>query len=365
MYHRPPPGLHRRPVFEPQCTHATMTRIYSPSLLCSHCHYPGPSGWLYQCTQDREDLIEHAVARGEFISMDQVGYQLVPLMSIRKRSAAAREDRLSFLSEINQEQLAQYRPDQVAHILRQHRSFLSLNAVADGEVPPTAAAGYSFHLLGQRPVVDANVVKNLGCRPVPLPQPSPTSSAHDSPASAMSVMDMLDTQINRGRLLWTRRGDDAEVEEYDADFDWTLTPTTSSIASGYLKASPGCENLGVIAEAAAPSTFVPRQWTPPPSPASGMSETAGRVIDTPSRKAHFGRDGAPLSEPAILQTTENVTAGHRREQSVDESPHGATPRSTTPSSDHSFPPSPLKVRHGVAMLEESVELGVADVITQA
>lgn len=67
MYHRPPPGLHRRPIFEPQCTHATMTRVYSPNLLCAHCHYPGPSGWLYQCTQDREDLIEHAVARGEFV----------------------------------------------------------------------------------------------------------------------------------------------------------------------------------------------------------------------------------------------------------------------------------------------------------
>ncbi|EGR50178.1 uncharacterized protein TRIREDRAFT_105488 [Trichoderma reesei QM6a] len=376
MYHRPPPGLHRRPIFEPQCTHATMTRVYSPNLLCAHCHYPGPSGWLYQCTQDREDLIEHAVARGEFISMDQVGCQLAPLMGIRKGSAAAREDRLSFLSEINQEQLAQYRPDQVAHILRQrenliiqqdkvHRAFLSLNAVANGEVLPTAAAGYSFHLLGQRPVVDANVLKNIGCRPVPLPQPSPTSSIHDSPASAMSVMDMLDTQINRGRLLWTRQGDEAEVEEYDADFDWTLAPATSSVASGFLRYSPGCENLGVIAEAAASSNFVPRQWTPPPSPANGMSDLGGKVIDTPSKRGPISQNGTPLSELTVLQTTENATGGHRREQSVDESPRGATPRSNTPLSDHSFPPSPLKVAHGVAMLEESVELGVPDVITQA
>ncbi|KAL7818008.1 hypothetical protein V8C44DRAFT_210431 [Trichoderma aethiopicum] len=429
MYHRPPPGLHRRPIFEPQCTHATMTRIYSPSLLCSHCHYPGPSGWLYQCTQDREDLIEHAVARGEFISMDQVGCQLAPLMGIRKGSAAAREDRLSFLSEISQEQLAQYRPDQVARILRQRenvqliiqqdkvrknsaailsrlahpygidsascsiglqkpwlctpqeecqyrvcqncrpgcadRAFLSLNAVANGEVPPTAAAGYSFHLLGQRPVVDANVLKNIGCRPVPMPQPTPDSSARDSPASAMSVMDMLDTQINRGRLLWTRQGDEVEVEEYDADFDWTLTPTTSSIASGYLKYSPGCENLGVIADAATPSTFAPRQWTPPPSPASGMSEPGSKVIDTPSKRVPSSQDGEPLSELTIVQSTENATVGHRREQSVDESPCGATTRSATPLSDHSFPPSPLKVPHGVAVLEESVELRVPDVIMQA
>lgn len=63
--------------------------------------------------------------------MDQVGCQLAPLMGIRKGSAAAREDRLSFLSEINQEQLAQYRPDQVAHILRQ-RENVRINRSRDG-----------------------------------------------------------------------------------------------------------------------------------------------------------------------------------------------------------------------------------------
>lgn len=54
--------------------------------------------------------------------MDQVGCQLTPMMGIRKGSPAAREDRLSFFKEINQEQLAKYRPDQVAHILRQREN---------------------------------------------------------------------------------------------------------------------------------------------------------------------------------------------------------------------------------------------------
>lgn len=67
MHKNAPPGLHRHSTFQPQCTHATMTRIYSPTLLCSSCRYPGPSGWLYQCTQDREDLIEDAVKQGEFV----------------------------------------------------------------------------------------------------------------------------------------------------------------------------------------------------------------------------------------------------------------------------------------------------------
>jgi hypothetical protein len=71
-------------------------------------------------------------------------------------------------------------------------------------------------------------------------------------------MDLLDAQIARGRILWTRRKDDTEIEEYDADFDWSLTPAVTGIASGHLKYSPGCENLGVL-------TDTTQQWTPPPS----------------------------------------------------------------------------------------------------
>ncbi|KAL6890834.1 hypothetical protein GGI43DRAFT_387294 [Trichoderma evansii] len=387
-----------------------MTRVYSPTLLCSNCRYPGPSGWLYQCTQDREDLIEHAVKQGEFVNMDHIGSQLTPMMGTRKGTPAAREDRLSFFKEISQKQLATYQPDQIATILRQRenvqlaiqrdkvqqnsatilsrlaqpygldsascsiglqkpwlcspqeecqyrvcqncrpgcadRAFLSLNAVANGEVPPTAAAGYSFHLLGQRPVVDARNLLNIGCRPVPLPRPSPASTEHDSPASSMSIMDLLDAQIARGRILWTKRKDDAEIEEYDADYDWSLTPTASGIASGHLKYSPGCENLGVLSENTEPSTFDPQQWTPPPS-----------VNDLP------GNENAPSPESDASQPAEDHIIGHLRELSLDESSSKETSEPSHPA-DKKFTPSPLKVPHGVAMLEESIELGVPDVITQ-
>lgn len=52
------------PRFKPQCTHLTMTRIYGFELVCDACHRSGPFGWVYCCTQDREDLIEHCVAHG-------------------------------------------------------------------------------------------------------------------------------------------------------------------------------------------------------------------------------------------------------------------------------------------------------------
>lgn len=53
-----------RPKFQPQCSHLTMTRLYGTDFLCESCHRPGPFGWVYRCTQDREELIEEAVARG-------------------------------------------------------------------------------------------------------------------------------------------------------------------------------------------------------------------------------------------------------------------------------------------------------------
>jgi hypothetical protein len=41
-----------------QCTHITMTRMYTQEFRCAICRRPGPMGWLYRCTQDSELLIE-------------------------------------------------------------------------------------------------------------------------------------------------------------------------------------------------------------------------------------------------------------------------------------------------------------------
>jgi hypothetical protein len=47
------------------------------------------------------------------------------------------------------------------------RAHLSLNGILRGEIPPTAAIGFGFHLTGTRPVNPADVVRNIGLRPVP------------------------------------------------------------------------------------------------------------------------------------------------------------------------------------------------------
>lgn len=80
---------------------------------------------------------------------------------------------------------------------------------------------------------------------------------------------------------------------------------------------------------------------------------------TPSRA-----QSASSPEEDVSQSTEGPIIGHLRELSLDESLNKATPGLFQPT-NQKFTPSPLKVPHGVAMLEESVELGVPDVITQA
>ncbi|KAF9767291.1 hypothetical protein IL306_000156 [Fusarium sp. DS 682] len=167
-------------------------------------------------------------------------------MVVRKGSAEARRDKLSFLQELTPKQMASYRPDQIAIILRQReelkdviakeelqtrsstlfsnilpplgfessfsndrqrtsneeavcqykicqrcrpvcvdRAFLSLNAVADGEITPTAAAGFGFESLGGRPVINKDVVRRINEH-----QPRPQIGNRQ-------MMELLDEQIAR------------------------------------------------------------------------------------------------------------------------------------------------------------------------
>lgn len=128
------------------------------------------------------------------------------------RGAAARQDKLSPLDEMTNRQLETYSAPQLAIILRQHEeaisraltehhgpfippagqkpylerprdeckitlcsacgragagedmSFLSIDGVLKGDIPPSAAVGYGFRGIGGRPVANTNTVKNLGRR---------------------------------------------------------------------------------------------------------------------------------------------------------------------------------------------------------
>ncbi|KXJ94652.1 hypothetical protein Micbo1qcDRAFT_173433 [Microdochium bolleyi] len=159
------------------------------------------------------------------VNFDLMGLQLGSNMKIRPRSPASRFDPLSFLQEISTEQLHTYTTDQLTRLLRQRqdqyeirnrpakyhhepaswipkppgfdptasskpwvpdevnecqmrfchrcrptcatRATLSIDGILHDDIPPTAAVGFGFHLQGTRPVVSANIVRNIGFRAVP------------------------------------------------------------------------------------------------------------------------------------------------------------------------------------------------------
>lgn len=66
---------------------------------------------------------------------------------------------------------------QFCHGVGKDKSWVSLNAILNGEIPPTVATGYAFSYSGSRPFVPADVATNLGCRPVYFPENHPVSLA--------------------------------------------------------------------------------------------------------------------------------------------------------------------------------------------
>ncbi|KAJ3477703.1 hypothetical protein NLG97_g8770 [Lecanicillium saksenae] len=255
--------------FEAQCTHTTMTRVYGPSHLCSACHQPGTLGWVYQCTQDREGIIDDALAQGDLNCCDQFGLGLVDHMNSRRTSIPSCRDKFSFLDQISFEQMASYRPDQIATLLRQkekvqvmiQRDRMSqngtslfahdglfdlteplpnpydLDAVADGEIPPTAATGFSFHTISGRPVTDARILKGIGQRPLPVytaPDSSPRLSWLNS---SLCLMDLLERQIACGGDLLAAR---------DSLVDCSIIEPAP--CAGKLTRSSPCNNLEDISQ---------------------------------------------------------------------------------------------------------------------
>ncbi|PNY26722.1 Uncharacterized protein TCAP_03351 [Tolypocladium capitatum] len=480
-------SLHRRSIFEPQCTHLTMTRIYDPALLCMACNQQGPDGWIYACTQDREDLIEHAICKGEMASFDVLGDHLSKDLLLRKGSPAAREDKLSFFQETTQKQMANYRPDQVATILRQRenvhstiqlqrlrndsteiinsrtfstgfegapgpfdfkkpwvcnvqeecqyrvcprcrpasadRAFLSLNAIANGEVPPTAATGFGFHIMGERPIINANNLKNLGSGSVATVKTAGPASGglakaraplQTSQPSTVTGTSSFKSHENMKQLfsspMTVARVTDSDFDDIDDDASLSQKQRLESDTPGSLKQSPPCVNLRAYADPNSDAGLSPVSrlpWTPPPSrgpndddtpstdqvatmaadlsiandissspmfeypEASGHGLTAaqGLISALPHHEARHTLQQVDKNNETHPQVMEPATGGFRGQagdesEGVEVDAPSPPPRKTLSCDTEKFTASPVKVGHGVAVLEESVELGVPDVITQ-
>ncbi|KAF4454717.1 hypothetical protein F53441_2795 [Fusarium austroafricanum] len=423
--------------YKPACTHLTMTRMYDANLICSSCHEPGQFGWLYQCTQDHERIMElhlliwQKLRKGSFAE-DK---------SFRKRSVEAQRDKLSFLEELTPKQMASYRPDQIATILRQReklkdviareelrelrrsesallgnifqttgfeesvndnrrwawggekfceykicqrcrpicvdRAFLSLNAVADGEIAPTAAAGFGFEPLGGKPVIDKDVVR---CIDEHRPRPQ---------IGNRQMIEMLDEQIAR---MLVSQNQDQHLQNglrgaVFAHRAGRKLPTVENIAAAKQRVRQDQAAIDVAQsnEIVIPATpdLLGSPWPWLTAFQTGLPEAhedyqlqrqhlrqRARVTRIPRSTRRRLTDQLLSSTPTIFPSggySWRLFGDAGNPQSTSTSPLNDTHNTDSRATENENgvgESTPLGVGHGVAMTEESIEARVPDVVTQ-
>ncbi|KAJ4014428.1 hypothetical protein NW752_007188 [Fusarium irregulare] len=420
-----------------------MTRVYDTDATCFSCQEPGQFGWLYQCTQDLDQIIEEKMPCTDFLD-----YNFRKSMGVRKGSAEARRDKLSFLSELTPEQMACYRPDQIATILRQReqlknviareefkrsalignpapgfgahmnddayteqwkrddkkncqyrvcprcrpicvdRAFLSLDAVANGEIPPTAAAGSGFEALGGRPVIKKDVIECI--------------NEHRPKANNRQMMEMLEEQIARmlGRhhknqdlrnvlkrtvfapqrqvrklpivkqipttgqslhkkeqaLVDVAQQDDQEVVASNPpDFLESPWPWLAAFENGNMARATEDQVQEQSSRQGLRATRIPRPTTP------GSRSTRRRLADQLLFSASYfpPPEGYPWRLLSSRGNAESEAPSPRSRSQTTDSRGSGNENSLVECSL-----MPLAVDNGVAMTEESIETGVPDVVTQ-
>ncbi|KAK0128547.1 hypothetical protein ONS95_000513 [Cadophora gregata] len=360
-----------------QCTHITTTRLYTEDFRCAQCLNLGSFGWLYRCTQDRELLLEEDIERGCEEKLDKFCDILPRSISPRTRSALARLDKLSFLTEISDDAMKHYTPDQLKTVLAQRahlldtvsqpdytdfpesffsnrplptpypsqppgllisaglptsntgllkpwfplqggecqfkcchfcrpsmkeRSFLSLNGIANGDIPATTITGFGFHLQRKRPVALVKHVKNLGLRPNPPPRLPP------------------------------RPDDSADSQSLPP------SPTVSPKRRKKVKRLPTYLGLGIVpSEATHPSTLPTYTSPTPPSPLLPSTPKFANLPQFPSNNTSSATESGtginlPCSTTSILSSFE---LGNLSSLPSSEIPHRRHPYSQSASNSES------------------------------
>ncbi|KAL8417629.1 hypothetical protein RB594_001332 [Gaeumannomyces avenae] len=252
------------------------------------------------------------------------------------------------------------------------RCFLSLGGIADGDVPPTAAVGFGFHVDESRPVIDVAVARRLGrciiskdtdhCRNVPAPPPFDLMEliqAHldgaDDSQEPMNKSKPRAPSLDGSRETAPRSAVEAS-NSYTAD-----TPPSP----------PPCEQTARCATAVLHSS-APRHLLDDGELAC-VPTHSGRPLSS-SREPLDGAGRTPLPRPeqdepvvfAVDTKASPAAANSAVEPSgpPPQSGHGFVPKTTMEQQEEAggvFGAGPLVVPGGLAVTEEGVEMGIADV----
>lgn len=198
------------------------------------------------------------------------------------------------------------------------RSYLSLGEIANGDISPSAAAGFGFHLLGKRPTALLRHVKNLGLRTSPLVR---KASHFQHCTSFLTLSQVPDLQANK------------EVQHATSRLPAAISKLTRSLLDS--------------AQALSSSTSV-----------TGPSE----VLESQSDEHKFP-PGRSLSKTAKFELALHTPLPV---QSPEELALITGPPTPMEESERTgmFGSAPLDLKRGVAVTEEAVKLHVPDLITQ-
>ncbi|KLU89151.1 hypothetical protein MAPG_08125 [Magnaporthiopsis poae ATCC 64411] len=269
------------------------------------------------------------------------------------------------------------------------RCFLSLGGIANGDVPPTAALGFGFHVHDRRPIVDAAIARRLGLRGVSKAHTTQEQRDidHCRGLSAPPPFDLME-------LIQAHLGGADDLQQ---PMNKTKSPTPSLDGSGKTQprsvvkasnsgtentpASPSCIHLFRCAAAGSPNS------TPP-----HLSDNGDELACVPTQLCHSGRllpsnqesfDRAcrtPLPRPdqkelvVLVVDPKDLPAAVAAADSGVVDPVGPppwpghefmpkTPMEQQVDVDGVFGPGPLSVPGGLAVTEEGIEMGIADVAT--
>ncbi|WDK15123.1 hypothetical protein CGRA01v4_06404 [Colletotrichum graminicola] len=194
------------------------------------------------------------------------------------------------------------------------RAYISLDGVAEGSIPATAATGYGFHLFRQRPICSSSLVANLGLRPASAPARAP------GPAFSRTSSAASNDITNDARL----------ASQLASQLDPTDMANDTRIMSSYplphaqLPRSPGSPNLAVQATGRQETGEIDSSW----------QDTTASTIGLPAAASarRLSGDATAMEE-------------HEKEKGK-------------------FLAKPLEVAHGVAVSEEGVERHAPDLVTQ-
>ncbi|KAI0017352.1 hypothetical protein F4780DRAFT_796531 [Xylariomycetidae sp. FL0641] len=415
--------------FQPTCTHLTMTRIYDSNFICSTCHRPGLQlrehmsqgprspekradklSFLSELTPEqlqtytpeqvatilkqRENLLNVAALDKSSAQQNPATYVPSTGFGAASGSGATIRPPPGFGFEYS-ENSKPWVPDRDTECQAKYchrcrpscnaRSFLSLNAVAQGDIPPTAAMGFGFHRMGTRPVLNANIVKNIGLRPVPWPRAVTLPSSPSSQSSFFSLEQMDDSQVPDALRL-PGLSEDASSKSSSTIDSLTISSPHPDIADDVVRtaSSPPSTPVawgGVSVRRAGITSFEHQEFV-----SDGRSSESLRMNERVRAHAiasmpglaityqgyDFARDSGTATPQSPVPDPEISTLIHAslhplpspsavEEAELDEA---ISPMMLDELEEGRFHQQPLDVGTGVAVSEEGVGLGVPDVMTQ-